>query len=54
MKTNKWFILWIVALLAVAVLGGLLIYTGLTDYVNGVRLPHHSEKLAQGIRSMLC
>lgn len=54
MSKSKGFILWIAVLAVLLVLGGVLIYTGLSDYMNGTRLPHHGEKLAQGICRMLC
>lgn len=54
MSKSKGFILWIAALIMLLVLGGVLMYTGLSDYMNGTRLPHHGEKLAQGICRMLC
>lgn len=53
MKKSLWFALWILALLLVLVLGGLLVYTGLSDYMNGVKLPYHSKNLAESIRGML-
>lgn len=54
MKKSAWFTLWILAMLALVVLGGILIYTGLSDYVNGTQLPYHSKNLAQSIRWLLC
>lgn len=54
MKKSKGFILWIIVLLALMLLGGALICTGLEDYLNGTQLPHHGEQLAQSIRAMLC
>ena len=54
MNKKLWFCLWIAALLLLAALGGVLIYTGLSDYMNGTRLPYHSKNLAQSIRALLC
>lgn len=54
MNKKLWFCLWIAALLLLAALGGVLIYTGLSDYMNGTRLPYHSKNLAQSIRTLLC
>ncbi len=54
MKKSKGFILWIIVLSLLLLLGGALIYEGLTDYMNGTRLPHHGEKQAQGIHWVLC
>lgn len=54
MKKSGWFILWIVVLLALVVLGGVLVCTGLSDYLNGTQLPHHSKNLAQSILWVLC
>jgi len=53
-KKSKWFVLWLLVLVALLVLGGVIIYTGLSDYLNGTRLPHHGKQLAQGIRRVLC
>lgn len=50
MRKSKGFILWIAILALLLMLGGVLIYQGLSDYMNGTWLPHHSEKLAQSIR----
>ncbi|MBQ4551566.1 MAG: hypothetical protein IJA59_01305 [Clostridia bacterium] len=54
MNKRTWFTLWIMALVILLILGGMLVYTGLSDYLNGVRLPHHSKNLAQSIFAMLC
>ena len=54
MKKSGWFVLWIVMLLALIALGGVMVYTGLSDYLNSTQLPHHSKNLAQSIRLVLC
>lgn len=54
MKKSRGFIVWIIALLLLLLLGGVLIYTGLSDYMNGTRLPHHGEKQALSILRTLC
>lgn len=53
MKKSKGFVLWIAVLALLLMLGGVLIYQGLSDYMNGTRLPHHSESLAQSILWLL-
>ena len=54
MKKKLPFILWMIVLAALLIVGGLLICSGLTNYLNGTRLPHHSENLAQSIGLLLC
>ncbi|MBR5232217.1 MAG: hypothetical protein IKW00_08235 [Clostridia bacterium] len=54
MKKKSPFILWMILLAALLIAGGILIYTGLANYLNGTRLPHHSKQLAQSIALMLC
>ena len=53
MKKKLPFILWMILLAVILAVGGLLIYTGLVNYLNGTRLPHHSKQLAQSI-GLLC
>lgn len=53
MKKSAWFVLWIIALVLLLILGGVLICSGLSDYINGVKLPYHSKNLAQSIYAML-
>lgn len=54
MSKKIWFALWIAVMLILMALGGVLIVTGLSDYLNGTQLPYHSKNLAQSIRWMLC
>ena len=54
MNKSVWFALWIAAMVLLMALGGVLILNGLTDYLNGTQLPHHSKNLAQSIFAMLC
>lgn len=54
MKKSVWFALWIAAMVVLMALGGVLIFNGLSDYLNGTQLPYHSKNLAQSIRWMFC
>ena len=47
------FILWMILLAALLLTGGILLWIGIQNYLNGTRLPHHSKQLAQSIALLL-